>query len=135
MDKQDPNVRREQFVAAYVETRSVVSAALRAGIPQWMALSVGVQLISTLAIQRAIIKALPDGDADKLELALKWALDLNGDIVEPVTLAERIQAKRADLAAQKLDPQPSLITITRPASSRRKRPSRAKSRISQGAFA
>jgi hypothetical protein len=128
----DPSVRRLAFISAYVETRSVVSAALKAGVPQWMAASVGVQLITTLSIQREIILSMPAGE-DRLEMAKSWQLDPEtGDIVEPVTLMSRIAAKREELAAKAREPQPSQILITRPVY---KRPSRAKARITQGAAA
>jgi hypothetical protein len=112
--KAEADPRFAAFVAAYVESRSAVTAALAAGYPQWMALARGAEMISMLKVQRAVLLAMPEG-ADKLEMAKAWHLDpTTADLVGPRTLIEKIAAKRAELAQRALRDMPAQIIITRP---------------------
>ncbi|WP_428539231.1 hypothetical protein [Rhodopila sp.] len=131
MKTPDPNseTARQAFVDAYVASGSPVSAAITAGWPERMAVSIGLEMISTPEVQGAIVRAMPDGDA-KLAFAAKWMLDLDGNPVEPVTLATRIQAARERLVAEALEreqaEQPILITIVRSTRPERGRPPKKK---------
>ena len=134
MKTPDPNsdAARQAFAAAYVASGSPISAAITAGWPERMAVSIGMEMISTLEVQGAIVRAMPDGDA-KLAFAAKWMLDLDGNVVEPVTFADKIQAARERLVAEALEreqaEEPVLIVITRSTKPERGRPPKAKKAV------
>lgn len=117
--------RKAAFAKHYAQHQNVVQAAIAAGIPPWLSLSVGMSWFAKIGIQQLIIRGA-HGDI-RLQLAERFDLDpITGNIVDPPTLAERIAAARADLAYQARGnlPEPAELVVTRPPLSRRARAAR-----------
>ena len=103
------NAGERAFVASYAAHRSVQMAAADAKFPPREGVSMGVELLGRLDIQRAILARMPDA-RDRADFAARWGLEIDGTIPPVVTLADRIQAARERLAADV----PSTIVVHRP---------------------
>ena len=114
-DHNQASPQEAKFATAYVLSRNPVTAALSAGYPSQIAMSVGCSLLAKPCVQQLIAQNLPEDE--KAAFENDWGLD----IVETETLAERVQAQRERLAlaARGGLPLPAEITFTRKPLSRR----------------
>lgn len=111
-DDKKAKALRAEFARVYAQTRSVVQAAAAINIPQWRSMTDGIPLLVRLDVQRMIMNHLTG--QERLDWAAQAQLDPEtGDVVEPITLMDRIQAKREELAAAKAAV-PCEIEIVRP---------------------
>ncbi len=117
--------QENRFAVAYADCGCVAQAALTAGYPARIAMSIGVSLLSSVAVQRNILRHIPL-EADRAEFSEKWGMNISDD-PEDVPLFDRIQmaSERIAYEARGNLPPPSELTFAPRQLSRRAARARA----------
>lgn len=115
-DHNQVSAQELRFAVAYAREPNVVQAALAAGYPRRIAMSVGISLLAKLGVQQIVLSHLRT-EVEKAEFSENWGMNIS-DPTE--ALFDRIQAQRERLALEARGglPLPSEIEIIRKTPSR-----------------